>query len=117
MNQDADVHVVYRLAKNQAIEQAARRATEKSCSRCPNPVRYSVAVLLSTLGAQPRLQKCSRAVLLCTACLQSAARSSGASPIPDLYERLSAVYTAIAGQFSSPTEVNSASSAVAEVNL
>jgi hypothetical protein len=49
---------------------------QKSCSNCQQPVKYSVVVLLSSVGVSPRLQQSSVAISFCNDCLQ------------ELYERL-----------------------------
>jgi hypothetical protein len=43
----------------------------KLCSCCSQPAQYSLGCVLSSVGISRRVQKCSRVVLFCDACLQA----------------------------------------------
>jgi hypothetical protein len=43
-----------------------------SCSRCHRPAEFSLAFLVSTIGARPRGQKCTQTVPLRKSCLSTA---------------------------------------------
>jgi hypothetical protein len=42
---------------------------QKLCSNCSQSAKYSLAFVLSSLGNNPRVQKCSPPVLFCDDCL------------------------------------------------
>src|SRR4051812_24141205 len=44
---------------------------ERICSHCGAPAAFSVALILSSLGSSPRLQKTSTGLRLCDACIQA----------------------------------------------
>jgi hypothetical protein len=46
---------------------------KKSCSCCSQPVEYSLALVLSTVGISPRIQRCSPVVLFCKSCIHALA--------------------------------------------
>lgn len=43
---------------------------QKLCSKCSGPARFSVVVIVSTVGVSHRLQQSSQAVLFCDDCLR-----------------------------------------------
>jgi hypothetical protein len=69
----------------------------KSCSRCPRPADYALAFLVSTIGVQPRGQKCTQTVPLCKSCLHDATPFLVSTPLEDLQEPLRDAYTALEG--------------------
>lgn len=52
-----------------------------TCCTCSKPATYSVACVLSTVGAKPRIQQCSPAIRLCAICIRELCESPGASAI------------------------------------
>jgi len=72
----------------------------KPCSLCSRPATYSLAVLLSTVGRRPRLQKCSKSILLCTACIHDWIALGDIAPLSELHQPLQSAYTEIAGDTS-----------------
>src|SRR4051794_19963074 len=44
---------------------------ERICSHCGAPAAFSVALILSSLGCSPRVQKTSTGLRLCDACIQA----------------------------------------------
>jgi hypothetical protein len=49
----------------------------KKCSRCESEAKVSFVCVFSTLGAKPRRQKCSAAVLFCHGCMRGLLADSG----------------------------------------
>lgn len=43
---------------------------QKSCSNCLNEAQFSLVAIISTVGVSGRMQKSSKVVLFCAACLQ-----------------------------------------------
>jgi hypothetical protein len=68
----------------------------RSCSQCGEPASHSVNSLVSTLGAKPRRQKCSRGMLLCKACIHAIFDSSGPGTLSHFIQSLRQAYTALA---------------------
>lgn len=68
----------------------------KPCCRCSAPAAFSLALLLSTVGVKPRVQKCSQTILLCPSCIHDAIALLGTSPLNQLQQPLTNAYTAIA---------------------
>ncbi len=66
------------------------------CKLCGGRAGFSLCLLISTKGQRPRLQKCSRALLLCGACMRDCAARLGSEGLAGLGERLSEAHTAIA---------------------
>lgn len=48
---------------------------QKLCSNCSEMAEYSLMLVVSSVGNTPRLQKCSRVVLFCDACLAELSES------------------------------------------
>jgi len=71
----------------------------KPCSRCPHPAGFSFYVLLSTVGARPRIQESSKSVLLCTSCMAQFI-SSLAESQSQLHGQFSASFSAVADRSS-----------------
>ena len=71
----------------------------KPCSRCQRSADFSFYILLSTVGARPRIQKSSKSVLFCASCM-SRFISSLAESQPQLHGQFHASFTAIAGHSS-----------------
>ena len=69
----------------------------KSCSRCQRPADFSLAFLVSTIGARPRGQKCTQTVPLCKSCLSTAVPFLASTPLQDLEQPLKDAYTALSG--------------------
>jgi hypothetical protein len=66
----------------------------KACILCGYPAKYSLAVVLSTLGLQPRLEQCSKVTLLCDRCIHKLANSQCIA-LTVLQQLVNSVYTAI----------------------
>ena len=71
----------------------------KSCSLCPRPADFSLAFLVSTIGMQPRGQKCAQTIPLCKSCIRDAASSLASTPLQGIQEPLRVAYTALEGAF------------------
>jgi hypothetical protein len=69
----------------------------KPCVNCSRPAEFSLAILLSTLQVRPRRQKCSKTILLYSACLHVAITSPDPQPFIDPHQTVITAYTAIAG--------------------
>ena len=67
----------------------------KSCSCCSRPAEYSLALVLSTVGVSPRMQRCSPVVLFCKSCIRALATEECWWGSGDLYNALQHAYTAI----------------------
>ena len=76
----------------------------RPCSFCSAPAEFSAAIIISTLGKNPRKQKCSRAILLCGHCIQARIGSLRGSATPTLAEHLADAYTAVSEPSSSKPE-------------
>jgi len=72
----------------------------KSCEQCGNDGTLAVCWLLSTVGKSPRVQKCSRGTILCTACLRQLIGPNQSKVPPLLGKRLSEAFTAVRGRSS-----------------
>jgi hypothetical protein len=68
--------------------------TVKSCSNCSESAHYSLVFVLSSVGASPRVQKCSPAVALCKWCLQELGETE-CLPSDELRKAVNSAYTAI----------------------
>jgi hypothetical protein len=77
----------------------------KSCCLCNAYADYSLAFLLSTVGVTPRAQKCSRTILLCTACMRTCLDLLRQSGPAGFGERLQIAYTAVADQSKRPVSL------------
>jgi hypothetical protein len=75
----------------------------KSCSRCPRPADFSIALIVSTIGVRPRGQKCTQTVPFCKSCIHAAAPFLAATPFQDLQEPLKDAYTALGGIPAAPS--------------
>lgn len=64
----------------------------KLCRFCSKPARYSLACIVSSVGASPRCQKCSPVILLCDDCIRQLHDSTVST---DLRAALQSAYTAI----------------------
>jgi hypothetical protein len=69
---------------------------EKLCSKCSEPVQYSIVIVISSVGVSPRVQRYSAAVLFCEHCFREVnerlhsdkLRESVNSALTELNERL-----------------------------
>lgn len=66
----------------------------KSCSCCSQPAEYSLALILSTVGISPRIQRCSPVVLFCRSCIHALATEECWWGSADLSNSLQRAYTA-----------------------
>jgi len=77
---------------------------ERICNHCGAPAAFSVALILSSLGCSPRLQKTSAGLRLCDACIQA----SMAGPLVSVpftgKEALKETYTQLANGFKERTD-------------
>ncbi len=64
----------------------------KSCTQCSHEAEVSVVVVFSTIGARPRRQKCSSAVLFCRGCMRELL-AGGHLLTDDLRESVNNAYT------------------------
>ena len=85
---------------------------EKLCSCCSQPAEYSLALIVSTVGVSPRMQRCSPVVLFCKSCIHALATEECWWASADLSNALQSAYTAIK-QDSSETLNPCATNAVA----
>ena len=79
------------------ISEGASRVKIKQCCLCLAPAQYSLAYLISVLGTKPRVQKCSRVVLLCESCIHELCHTPTLTSLEALDE-LKRVYTSIIRQ-------------------
>src|SRR5579884_1155211 len=66
----------------------------KSCSCCSQPAEYSLALILSTVGVSPRIQRCSPVVLFCKSCIHALATEECWWGSISLFNALQRAYTA-----------------------
>lgn|SRR5581483_5612991 len=78
----------------QTINSGKKRASSKTCTFCGQPVQYSLAFVLSTVGVRPRLQKCSPVVRMCGDCIRMLYESDPQIP-EELQNVLKRAYTSI----------------------
>jgi hypothetical protein len=76
------------------IAEGTSRRKTKQCCLCLAPAQYSLAYLISALGTKPRVQKCSRVVLLCESCIHELCHTPTLTSLEALDE-LKRVYTSI----------------------
>jgi hypothetical protein len=81
-----------------------RHMDRKSCNQCARPAEFSLAFLVSTIGARPRGQKCTVTVPFCKHCIRNAAPFLASSSFQDLEEPLRDAYTRLEGG-STPSPV------------
>jgi hypothetical protein len=67
----------------------------KLCSRCSREAELSFVCVLSTLGARPRRQKCSAAVLFCLRCMRDLVADGGHFCTDDVRKSVNNAYTHI----------------------
>ena len=84
----------------------------KSCSCCSQPAEYSLALIVSTVGVSPRMQRCSPVVLFCKSCIHVLATEECWWASAALCNALQRAYTATT-QESSETLNPCATNAVA----
>jgi len=65
------------------------------CIRCGNASTISVCMVLSTKGRKPRLQKSSKALQFCSACLDESNPGKDRKVWPAVREALHGAYTAL----------------------
>jgi hypothetical protein len=78
----------------QTINWEGKRASSKTCKFCGQPVQYSLAFVLSTVGVRPRLQKCSPVVRMCRDCIRALYESDPQIP-EELQNALKRAYTTL----------------------
>jgi hypothetical protein len=66
-----------------------------NCLRCNAESTISVCLVLSTKGHRPRLQKSSKALQLCGACIRNLQSSDGRELWPSVRNALKEAYTAM----------------------
>jgi len=66
----------------------------KSCSCCSRPAEYSLALILSTVGVSPRMQRCFPVVLFCKSCIHALAKEECWWGSTALFKALQCAYTA-----------------------
>jgi hypothetical protein len=71
----------------------------KPCLCCGGAANISVCVLLSSRGTRPRRQACSRALLLCSDCLQGWLDADAVKPLAVLTARVNEAFTALNEDF------------------
>jgi len=76
----------------------------KRCSRCSREAEVSFVCVLSTLGARPRRQKCSAAVLFCHRCMRDLLADGGHVFTDDVRKSVNNAYTQIDRAFAQPGE-------------
>ena len=69
-----------------------------ACNLCGGTADFAVHLLISTRGARPRSQKCSSAVLFCTACIQAFYDDKAGQVPSSVADSLRAAYTAVTGR-------------------
>jgi len=84
----------------------------KSCSCCSQPAEYSLALILSTVGVSPRIQRCSPVVLFCKTCIHALATEECWWGSIALSNALQRVYTATTQDSSDRPNPCSATSVV-----
>lgn len=75
----------------------------KQCSRCSCEADLSLVCVFSTLGAKPRRQKCSAAVLFCHRCMRDLLADPGCFAPDDLRNSVNNAYTHV-GRVLGPPE-------------
>lgn len=78
----------------QTINSDGGRVSNKKCEFCGQPAQYSLAFVLSTVGARPRRQKCSSVVLICDRCIREFYESDPQIP-EELQNALKRAYTTL----------------------
>lgn len=86
--------------KGQTINSDGTRVSNKKCEFCGQPAQYSLAFVLSTVGARPRRQKCSSVVQICDRCIREFYESDPQIP-EELQDALKRAYTTLN---SAPTD-------------
>lgn len=76
--------------------------------RCGARARYSVCVLVSSLGVRPRQQKCGNAHAFCAACMQQLLHERWSTGASGLRESLRQAYTAIADRLTAESKQRAA---------
>jgi hypothetical protein len=76
----------------------------KRCSRCAREAELSVVWVISTVGATPRRQKCSVAVLFCRRCMRDLLVEHGRWFTDDLQTSVNNAYTHIDRPVTPPVE-------------
>ncbi len=74
----------------------------KLCSRCSREAEVSFVCVLSTLGARPRRQKCSAAVLFCHRCMRDLLAAGGHLCTDHVRTSVNSAYTQINRAFTQP---------------
>jgi hypothetical protein len=74
----------------------------KRCSRCQSEADLSFVCIISTLGAKPRRQKCSGAVLFCHPCMRDLLADRGCFGPDDLRNSVNNAYTDVEQALAPP---------------
>jgi hypothetical protein len=74
----------------------------KRCSRCQSEAEVSFVCVFSTLGASPRRQKCSAAVLFCHRCMRHLLADGGCFGPDDLRNSVNKAYTDVEQALAPP---------------
>ena len=69
-----------------------------NCTKCGRESDMSVCVILSTKGRKPRIQKSSKAISLCAACIHRMKITQGVQACGHVLRALRETYTALAKQ-------------------
>jgi hypothetical protein len=76
----------------------------KRCSRCSGEADLSLVCVFSTLGAKPRRQKCSAAVLFCHSCMRDLLADRGCFGPDDLWNSVNNAYTHVERALREPAD-------------
>jgi hypothetical protein len=76
----------------------------KKCSRCQSEAEVSFVCVISTLGATPRRQKCSAAVLFCHPCLRDLLADRGCFGPNHIRNSVNNAYTDVERALATPAE-------------
>jgi hypothetical protein len=76
----------------------------KKCSRCQSEADVSFVCVFSTLGAKPRRQKCSAAVLFCHRCLSDLLADRQCFGPEDLRNSVNNAYTHVQRALAPPAD-------------
>ena len=69
---------------------------KKSCSECGMPAEVSLCQIVSTVGRAPRLQRCSKSIAFCAACLEGRIKLLCGSGLHGIQQSLGEAFTTLA---------------------
>jgi hypothetical protein len=76
----------------------------KVCCRCSHEAQVSLVCVFSTLGASPRRQKCSAAVLFCHRCMRDLLADGGCFGPDHLRNSVNKAYTDVEHALAPPPD-------------